>query len=433
MAAWSRAWNRRVVLPAVLALGGIVSGLEGAAAEKSEGAAAEKPAGAAAGKHSKYTFDGAISREVLENYLARNLNMLGLSESTQLAEDIRMIKNVGAKFLGRVALVWWDDNNKTDIEKHFSKAGEVARMLHKEDPELLLEASVLETVSPGIDAIPIPAWVFEEFGLKPENRSFDHRKMLYDDGFAGHGHGTHPPDMSKPETRMWFYYCCRRYLDCGYETIHLGMIEHMARKDPGHVHWFDVLDRLRRYAKANGRRHLILFNSQLTPGIVEDGKLMLDMHQMQLRPVDVVASPEKCVLQMGYGDTIFGRSAGGVTPSGWKCDHLPYYIQFDNGYATGKSGQHIGFPYAWGSCEIDWFARQPEAYRNEWLKYAWDWLRKNDPNAWLQMPGLVCLAEPLKGTTGKVSWYRANTRSAASPDGFGQEETIKAIWNAAGR
>ena len=50
----------RLVLPAVLAMGGIVSGPEDAAAEKA----------------SKYAFDGTISREVLENYLARSLKML---------------------------------------------------------------------------------------------------------------------------------------------------------------------------------------------------------------------------------------------------------------------------------------------------------------------------------------------------------------------
>jgi hypothetical protein len=28
----------------------------------------------------------------------------------------------------------------------------------------------------------------------------------------------------------------------------------------------------------------------------------------------------------------------------------------------------------------------------------------------------------------KMNWYFANTRSAACPQGFNQEETIKAIW-----
>jgi hypothetical protein len=33
-------------------------------------------------------------------------------------------------------------------------------------------------------------------------------------------------------------------------------------------------------------------------------------------------------------------------------------------------------------------------------------------------------------TRGAVNWYFANTKSAANPQGFGQEETIKSIWAA---
>jgi hypothetical protein len=74
--------------------------------------------------------------------------------------------------------------------------------------------------------------------------------------------------------------------------------------------------------------------------------------------------------------------------------------------------------------QISWFAHQPESYRNEWLRYAWRWLREHDPNSWLEMPGSRTLHAPV----GNQWWYWANTRSAATPEGFNQEETIKAIW-----
>jgi hypothetical protein len=61
--------------------------------------------------------------------------------------------------------------------------------------------------------------------------------------------------------------------------------------------------------------------------------------------------------------------------------------------------------------------------RNEWLRYAWKWLRAHDPNGWLEMPGSRILHAPI----GNQWWYWANTRSAATPEGFNQEETIKAI------
>ena len=80
--------------------------------------------------------------------------------------------------------------------------------------------------------------------------------------------------------------------------------------------------------------------------------------------------------------------------------------------------------YIWGYDEICWFAHQPADYRNSWLRYAWEWIRQNDPNGYLQMPGSRTLANPV----GKKIWYWANTPSKTVPTGFGQEETIKAIW-----
>jgi hypothetical protein len=138
----------------------------------------------------------------------------------------------------------------------------------------------------------------------------------------------------------------------------------------------------------------------------------------------VAGSPQKGVLEVGYLDTLFRRSKGGVTPSGWKCDSLPYLVELDNWGSSGKAGQPGLAYWTWGYDEICWFAHQPEEYRNEWLRYAWKWVREHDPNGFLQMPGSRCLADPV----GDEWWYYANTRSAASPFGYNQEETIKAIW-----
>jgi len=78
----------------------------------------------------------------------------------------------------------------------------------------------------------------------------------------------------------------------------------------------------------------------------------------------------------------------------------------------------------WLFRQISWFAHQPEPYRNEWLRYAWKWVREHDSNGWLEMPGSRTLHAPV----GNQWWYWANTRSAATPEVFNQEETIKAIW-----
>jgi len=77
----------------------------------------------------KYGFDGKISREVLENYLARSLHMLALADSQQFDEDLRLIKNVGAKHIGHVAAIWWSGDVKVDIEAHFANAKTAAECL----------------------------------------------------------------------------------------------------------------------------------------------------------------------------------------------------------------------------------------------------------------------------------------------------------------
>ena len=130
-------------------------------------------------------------------------------------------------------------------------------------------------------------------------------------------------------------------------------------------------------------------------------------------------------MQVGFSDSIYGRSKGGLTFSGWKCDHLPYLVEIDNWGASKQPGKaKAGGIWVWGYDEITWFAHQSEQYRNDWLRYAWVWVPKADPNGHFQMPGSRTLRSPLD----KKRWYYANTPSPTVPEGYGQEETIRAIW-----
>src|ERR1700739_1443578 len=54
-----------------------------------------------------YQFDGTISREVLENYLSRSITMEGLLNGHgDLKDNIRMLKSMGAKYIGRALCLW---------------------------------------------------------------------------------------------------------------------------------------------------------------------------------------------------------------------------------------------------------------------------------------------------------------------------------------
>jgi hypothetical protein len=127
---------------------------------------------------------------------------------------------------------------------------------------------------------------------------------------------------------------------------------------------------------------------------------------------------------MGHLDSLYGRSKGGFTPSGWTCEHLPYLVEFDNFGRSRREGRHIGSYWIWGYDEISWFARMTRPERASWLRYAWQWVREHDPNGYVQMPGSRTLAVPVE----KKDWYWATEPGPDCPTGFGDESTIHDIW-----
>jgi hypothetical protein len=160
---------------------------------------------------------------------------------------------------------------------------------------------------------------------------------------------------------------------------------------------------------------------------VRDGRLLMDFHSFPLRIKEVPDKPRDAILEVGFSDGIYGRSKGGMTFSGWSCEHLPYLVEIDNWGASRHPGQaKQGGIWVWGYDEITWFAHQSERYRADWLRYVQDWVRKTDPDGHLQMPGSRTMRSPLDGKR----WYYANRPSPAVPNGLGDEVAIRAIWAA---
>src|SRR5258705_12097036 len=387
------------------------------------------PAGA-----QEFQFDGSMSRRVLENYLSRSVSFTELlhddltkdrnSRGVDPRDNLRFILETRTKFVGRALMAWGRERN---LAAFLETAKPFAAALHKADPEIILQAAAFEIITRGVETIPVPERVFREFGQAVTNRNFSYQEMLYPDGrFVNHwgGNGS-MPDMSRLETRMWFYFLVTSYIDVGIEAIHFGQVGLMDKNDPGHAGWIDMLNRTRAYARKHARRHFLVCDAHTpTGGYVEDGKLLFDFHSFPLRIVEVADQPSKGVLRVGYADSIFTKSKGGLTPSGWACERLPYLVEFDN-FARRKQGKPSKSPFIWGWDEITWFALMPEKERNDWLRYAWKWVRETDPNGHLQMPGSRVLTP---GTPDGARWYWANTRSEACPAGSNTEETIKELW-----
>jgi len=327
-----------------------------------------------------YHFDGAISRTVLEHYLDRSISMEGLLNGRgDLDDNIRMLDHAGAKFIGRSICLWGGEAN---LLKNFERARVQVPKVFASDPDRILEACIFEIVTPQVDSVPVPGWALKAMGLRAEKRNFRYKDMLYTDGrhVGQWGRGGSVPDVSRIETRLWFYFLAASYIDLGFEAIHYGQVELMNHNDPDLNYWSQVFAMARAYGKKHARRHILLCDAH-TPGggFVKDGKLLLDFHAFPLRIMEIdtpaagdvpaAGSVQPAKLQLGFSDGLYRRSKGGLTPSGWSCDHLPYLVEFDNygvSKGPGQPGQgHGGFDWIWGYDEISWFAHQPLQYRKD--------------------------------------------------------------------
>jgi hypothetical protein len=361
----------------------------------------------------KYSFDKTISRQVLENYLSRAITMEGLLNGRgDLDDNIRMLKRIGAKFIGRSLCLWGGEAN---LLRNLERARHERPKVHAANPDMILQACIFEIVTTQVVQVPVPDWAFAALGQPLEKRNFRYADMLYPSGrFKDHWRpGSSVPDVSRPETKLWFYFLGASFIDVGCEAIHFGQTELMNHNDRNLDHYSQVLALIRSYAAKHARRHMVLCDSHVpSGGLVRDGQLLMDFHSFPLRIMETPDKPQEAILKAGFSDSIYGRSKGGVTYSSWKCEHLPYLVEIDNWGVSKKPGQaNAGGIWIWGYDEITWFAHQSQQYRSNWLHYAWDWVRRTDPNGYLQMPGSRTLRSPLDG----LRWYYAKQPKPVGP------------------
>lgn len=409
-----------------------------------------------------FDFNGPISKEVLNNFLSKAVTHNGFAAfagygnvpaggNPDFLEDFRMIKNIGAMYIGRAAHVW----GFADEEEHYKESARIAKLVHDYNSKIILEAAVFEAVyKDNVNIIPVPAWVFTEFGLPVQTRNFIYSDMLYSDGQFVNQWGTNAsvPDLTRLESQMWFYYRCARYIDSGYEAIHLGQLAIMTRRDSGKLITAGLIDRIRNYATAHARRKWVILAAHIysksESTYQKNGKtyLLLDFHAFPLRPRDnfagsVTASDgyQPAMLEKNFIDSIYGRSAGGINPSGWETDYNPFLCEFDNsGFDQSTKDQNLGKFWPWGYDEITWFSKQPPNRRSEILINFYAWIKTNYTYGNMQMPTRVPLAFPFtvyfeseeygKTAFNNIHFFKANTQSATSLVSFNLERTIKNLW-----
>ncbi len=403
-----------------------------------------------------YQFDGSISEEVLCNYLSHAVTHTGFgmdnySPSRTFDDDLRMLLHEGTKFVGRAGLIW----EGTPEEEHFAICKERADITHKADPDIILQGCIFEWIQRNVlETIPIPAWVFEEFGLPVEQRNFGYEAMMAP-GWCYRDHWAFDcsvPDITQIETQMYFFYRAKRYIDSDFEALHFGQVHLIGADDKDFACWYDLVGRIRRYAKKHARRHYVLCDAH-THGISRNGEMLFDYNAWPIRLKEVEDQPMKCVVEEGYLDSIFGRSMGGKSPSGWSTDTMPFFVEVDNFGVSDFAGQprHDSY-YAWGYDEITWFSMLSREERTEFLRYLWNWVTSHYPKGFVEMPSRRCLGKAIEhiwehpntawldevakdefltytlDEQGRAHifrrYYSANNPSDACPFGFGEEDVI---------
>lgn len=402
-----------------------------------------------------FDFYGSMPRDVLNSYLSRAVTHFGigydnLSTSRTFEDDLRMLLHEGAKFIGRAALIW---STSKEIGEHFRFCRERAALAHRADPQFILQACVFECIGKQqVEAVSIPAYVFEAFGLPVESRNFSYHAMLFPDGsfVNAWGKDASVEDITRLESRMWIYYLATSYIDAGYEGIHFGQVCLIGRDDVGFGYWRELIGMLRAYASEHSRRRYVLFDAH-TLGDLRQDETMFDYNAFPIRLQDVPEIQYECRCEENYLDSLFNEKDGHCRP---------FIVEFDN---WGKmSPDRLDKPqvndhHAWGYDEITWFTKLSPERRDKFLRYIWHWVNERYPEGWVQMPSRRCLADTVESTlehpdlarleaiaqdealsyaldekgTAHITrrYYSANMPSSACPFGMGDENTIAEIFH----
>ena len=132
-----------------------------------------------------YSFNKkGISREVLENYLEKSITMVyfltpdnSRGRYPYFEDDVRMIKNIGAKFIGRAIYRWGGESRLADPD-YLKSAEEIVKKMHEYDPDMVFQACLFEIITTDVNNVPIPEWVFRGFAMRYEERNFSYDAIL---------------------------------------------------------------------------------------------------------------------------------------------------------------------------------------------------------------------------------------------------------------
>jgi hypothetical protein len=211
-----------------------------------------------------------VSDSLVRHYLARamtvqNLRLLPVAERRTFTQ---WAGAAGTRFAGRVGGFWATPRDAQQLQASADTLRQLVADLHRAQPAMVVQGTIFEVIEAHAADLPVPNAARAEFGedtLAVPQRNFQFADMMYpayfeaddpnhyrwDDRAPGQAPGI--PDMSRPETQLWFYALARQQIDAGCEALHFGQVMRMDDRDAGHHAWWSLLQRVRAYARTRNR------------------------------------------------------------------------------------------------------------------------------------------------------------------------------------
>ncbi len=452
------------------------------------------------------------------DFINHPLGSYATDTNYQHGQDLQMILDTGAKFIADVNGFWGGPGDRYSLLSFLELLSIDINYIHSHDPFVIFQAGIwedIELISPCTLTFDDVRGGFENLILMfydslshretfvPDNytcidpvtgtakHTFFQPAMRYPEGFVSsltyiisttpesaliHQQAKYTlsqidydsttiltrPDISRPETQMYFYYLATKYIDAGCEAIHLGDIFRMSVRDPGYKIYWSLCQKIRAYGSLYARRKLVLLDAHVYDdsgdttfatnahhklGYFYDPdwptikppwqrQLLLDYLSLGIYYLrnnnkdchDDIVGRANQPQTLEYGAGLLNHSLGGLHPQGWICAHSPYTQEFDHGGASHCQGCNFPYDHTFGYPGSSWFANQDEITKNRVIKYSIYKTRCYDPYGHLRLMGR-------RFTSFSGYMYRANTARPTLPSGAlqgsNQQQTIKEVWQGA--
>jgi hypothetical protein len=401
-----------------------------------------------------WDFEGQaeLTKSKIEAFLSRAVTHFdicshGNFDEAKWARTKQFLLHTGAKFIHGGELSW---GNSYPDHSYWDKCRIKLKDLHATPglEDVIVEGFIAEHIASNADKTLIPDWLWtymEKEGITntrtpSSNDTGDKHYFHYENFFEKDwkmidhwGKGRSVPDIRQTETKLYYRYLLKEYIDAGFESIWFGQLWLTAQADSGCAALNEICQFAKKYAAKHGRRHAILLCSH-TDGHYHKGRQLMDYCAFPCRVrysdkyphgMEIKTSPKECPF-INLKRVLDNKA------------DLPVLLEVDN-YACSPRSNFIGGDDG-GFDEITGFAYKEPWQRRMFLEQYY-WELRTVPNihgnkrVFLSMPGRRGICIPTcTGCEQSKNPKLPYPRNRYSPyrEHCGDEDTIARIFRSRG-